>query len=93
VSGADDALEFVVRGRVQGVGFRAWARDEAQSLGLTGWVRNEPDGSVRLRARGPDAALSRFDSALRRGPRFARVTSVEKGPAEHNQNSGFVILR
>lgn len=52
-----ERLELVVRGRVQGVYFRASTRDEARRLGLTGWVRNEPDGSVRVLAEGPRAAL------------------------------------
>jgi acylphosphatase len=66
-----------VRGRVQGVFFRAETRDRARSLGLEGWVSNEPDGSVEAVFEG---APDRIDSMLewcRRGPRGAEVEDVE----------------
>jgi acylphosphatase len=66
-----------VRGRVQGVGFRAFAAAEARRLGLRGWVRNEVDGSVSVLAQGDDAAAEAFLGWLRRGPPSARVTSVD----------------
>jgi len=65
-----------VRGRVQGVGFRASARAEALRLGLSGFARNEPDGTVLIEAEGPPAALARFVAWCRRGPGSARVTDV-----------------
>lgn len=66
-------LELRVRGRVQGVAFRAYARTRARQLGLVGWVRNEPDGSVRLVAEGPDEALRALADWAAHGPDHARV--------------------
>lgn len=66
-------LDVTVRGRVQGVGFRAFAREQARRLGLAGWVRNERDGSVRTVAEGPRAVLEQYLDALQRGPSAARV--------------------
>lgn len=69
-------LEAVVRGRVQGVGYRYFVLDEAERLGLRGWVANELDGSVRCVAEGPRPALERLLAQLRAGPPMARVDSV-----------------
>ncbi len=69
-------LEAVARGRVQGVGFRAFVFDTALGLGLVGWVANEPDGSVRTVAEGPEPQLLRLLAALRDGPPAARVDEV-----------------
>ena len=67
----------VVRGRVQGVYYRATTVDEAQALGLAGYARNMPDGSVEVVARGEESALKRFIEYLHRGPTLAVVTGVE----------------
>lgn len=69
-------LEATVRGRVQGVGFRYFVLRLANELELTGWVSNEYDGSVRTVAEGPEAAIDRFDAALREGPVGAFVEHV-----------------
>jgi len=69
-------LEAVVRGRVQGVGFRWFVIDRAGYLGLTGWVANEPDGSVRCVAEGPREDLLTFLEALHEGPPMAMVDRV-----------------
>jgi len=69
-------LEAVVRGRVQGVGFRYWVVRRAQDLGLTGWVANELDGSVRCVAEGATAALDDLETLLRLGPIGAVVDDV-----------------
>lgn len=69
-------LSARVTGRVQGVGFRHFARTRAGQLALEGWVRNEPDGSVRLEAEGPADALESLLDAVREGPRTARVDEV-----------------
>jgi acylphosphatase len=66
-----------VRGRVQGVGFRANAASEARRLGVAGWVRNQLDGSVEAEAEGPDAAIDAYLAWLRRGPSLSHVTSVD----------------
>jgi acylphosphatase len=66
-----------IQGRVQGVFFRASAREQAQRLGLTGWVRNLSDGSVEVAAQGPKAQVDQLVAWSRRGPRQARVDGVE----------------
>lgn len=73
---------FRVTGTVQGVGFRWMVRDTAVRLGLAGWVRNLPDGDVELVAGGDSGALDELERALARGPRFARVDSVDRKDLE-----------
>lgn len=77
MNGENQARRFVIRGRVQGVAYRASAQREALALGLRGWVRNLPDGSVEACAIGSAAQLSAFGDWLWRGPRLAEVTAVE----------------
>ncbi len=72
---------FVVRGRVQGVGFRWFVEREASTLGIAGWVRNNFDGSVEVLAMGTRDQLSQLRSRLRAGPRAARVDDVEESDA------------
>lgn len=74
---AIEARRFVVRGRVQGVGFRWFVEREAHILGIAGWVRNNHDGSVEVLAQGTGHQLSGLHSRLREGPRAARVDNVE----------------
>jgi acylphosphatase len=83
------AQRLVVRGRVQGVGFRWWAVDTALALGLRGWVRNRRDGSVEILAIGPGVQLEAFAQACESGPSAARVTSVERSSAEDDGACGF----
>src|ERR1700674_68752 len=73
---------FLVRGRVQGVGFRWFVEREAQILQIAGWVRNDPDGSVEVLAIGTPEQLAGLRSRLREGPRAARVDDVEESEAE-----------
>jgi acylphosphatase len=75
---ATQARRFVVRGRVQGVGFRWFVEREAHLLGLFGWVRNNADGSVEVLAQGTRDQLLGLRSRLRQGPRAARVDDVEE---------------
>ena len=72
-----EAKRYVVRGRVQGVGFRWFVEREAHMLGIAGWVRNNHDGSVEVLAQGTRDQLSGLHSRLREGPRAARVDAVE----------------
>jgi acylphosphatase len=72
------ARRFVVRGRVQGVGFRWFVEREAHILKITGWVRNNPDASVEILAIGTRDQLSGLRSRLQEGPRAARVDAVEE---------------
>ena len=81
---ATQARRFVVRGRVQGVGFRWFVEREAHVLGVSGWVRNNADGSVEVLAQGTRDQILGLRSRLRQGPRAARVDDVEEsevGPA------------
>jgi acylphosphatase len=77
VSSDIQQLHAIVRGRVQGVNFRASTVTQASRLGLLGWVRNQPDGSVEVLAEGPRPALEQLVAYLRRGPQGARVSAVE----------------
>ena len=82
-----------VRGRVQGVAYRASTRHEAQRLGLVGWVRNLPDGSVELEAQGDAEVVERLLAWCRKGPSLARVTSVDVADvAVEADASAFEIL-
>lgn len=81
-----------VTGWVQGVGYRAYARREAQRLGLSGWVRNVRDGSVEAEAQGNREQLQRFLEALKRGPAGSRVREVEVEPREASPaRTGFQV--
>jgi acylphosphatase len=73
-----EARRFLVRGRVQGVGFRWFVEREAHILGVVGWVRNNADSSVEVLAMGSREQLSALRSRLREGPRAARVDDVEE---------------
>ena len=73
----DTAYVARVHGRVQGVGFRYSARNQAIRLQLKGWVRNEADGTVTVEMEGPEAACLKFLSWLEQGPPGAMVRRVE----------------
>lgn len=76
------ARRYIVRGRVQGVGFRWFVDHEARQLGLNGWVRNNFDGTVEVLAAGSEEQLRALRDKLWRGPRAARVDEVQEIPAE-----------
>jgi len=73
-------LHFLVRGRVQGVGFRWFVHREASELELKGWVRNTEDGDVELVVAGDEPALIELRQSLHRGPRGSRVDKVIEHP-------------
>jgi acylphosphatase len=70
-----------IRGRVQGVGYRAWVEHQAVNHGLEGWVRNRRDGSVEALLAGPADVVADLIARCRRGPSTARVDAVEDEPA------------
>lgn len=72
-----ERLHAIVRGDVQGVGFRYFVQRKAQQLGLRGWVRNNDDGTVELVAEGSREELEQLKRALEEGPRLARVDRVD----------------
>lgn len=82
---------LLLRGRVQGVGFRWWTREIAEELSLRGTVRNLPDGSVEIQIAGPIARVQAFIERIRTGPRQARVVSVEEIPCREDLPQGFQI--
>ena len=71
-----------ISGRVQGVGFRWFVREEARRLGLSGWVSNLPDGCVEVAAGGEGSSLERLRAALAVGPAGAEVTEVQHAADE-----------
>ena len=73
---AMNSLHALIVGRVQGVFFRAWTRNQARDLNLSGWVRNLPDGRVEVMAQGPAADLRKFQEMLHQGPPMSRVDHV-----------------
>lgn len=77
MSGQTEQIHIRIRGRVQGVFFRASSQEKAKDLGLSGWVRNRPDRQVEIVAEGPPEALNALLAWCRTGPPLARVKSVE----------------
>jgi acylphosphatase len=83
------AARLVITGRVQGVGFRLWAKREARRRALRGWVRNLSDGSVEALAIGDPAAIDAFAASCHSGPALARVAAVRREPASDDGTPGF----
>lgn len=91
MTGPVHAVRLRVRGRVQGVAYRAWTADEARELGLRGWVRNRRDGSVEALFAGAPEAVAAMVARCREGPRAARVTAVEIEEKGGEAPGGFEI--
>jgi acylphosphatase len=72
------AVRCVAHGRVQGVGFRFFVRQEAAALGVSGWVRNCADGTVEFHVEGPEGLLKDLVAAVRKGPTFGRVDELSE---------------
>ncbi len=86
------ARRLVIRGRVQGVGFRYAAVEAAEREGVAGWVRNLRDGGVEALVQGDEAAVERMIAWCRHGPRGARVSDVESHDATVSDGfAGFTI--
>ncbi|RNF84122.1 acylphosphatase [Montanilutibacter psychrotolerans] len=79
------AARFIVGGKVQGVWFRASARDQALALGLRGHARNLADGRVEVLAVGSEAAIEELIAWLRQGPPLARVDELERFDANEDE--------
>ena len=85
---------YLVRGRVQGVGFRWFVHREAAELGLRGWVKNRDSGEVEVVAAGPEDLLAELEVELRKGSRGSRVDAVSVQALEDEEGAGlgpFVI--
>jgi acylphosphatase len=74
---SDLIRRIMIRGRVQGIGYRAWLAEAADASDLAGWVRNRRDGSVEAVLAGPAEAMAEIIAACRRGPSAARVEAIE----------------
>jgi acylphosphatase len=83
------SVHLRIAGRVQGVGYRAWATLTARRLGLRGWVRNRADGSVEALVIGADEPVAAIIEACRQGPFAARVTKVEVDEVADDGSDGF----
>ena len=68
---------YLISGRVQGVGYRAFSQEQAESLGLKGWVRNLNSGEVEILAEGSPFALQEFEKALKEGPASSQVDGLK----------------
>lgn len=87
------SVNVIVRGTVQGVGFRAFVQREALRFGLDGWVRNRRDGTVEAVLSGGDSGIERMLMALRVGPPAAAVEDLKITAHEGDVAAGFAILR
>jgi acylphosphatase len=85
------SVRFLVRGRVQGVGYRSFVLQQAEGLGVAGFARNLPDGSVEVVAEADDPVLERLEQQLRKGPSFAKVAAVERLDVAPRGGQGFHI--
>jgi acylphosphatase len=85
------ARRFVISGRVQGVGYRYFAEDQARAENLAGHVRNLPDGRVEAVAEGEEDSVQRFERALHRGPRSAIIERVDAETILPEGRHGFSI--
>ena len=85
------ARRYVVKGRVQGVGFRYFTHQVAQGLGIRGWVKNLPNGTVEAYAEGDEDPMEQFLSRIRKGPSLGFVEDVEVGAAEPEGSQEFSI--
>ena len=86
-----EARQWIIGGRVQGVGFRYFAQRSAHELGLAGYTRNLDDGRVEVYAVGAAAKLDEMAGRLHRGPRWADVRTVEEREAAVETCSSFEI--
>lgn len=83
------SVSLRITGRVQGVGYRAWAIETASRLGLRGWVRNRADGSVEALVIGEDDTVAAMIEACRAGPFAARVDAVSVSEDADDGSAGF----
>lgn len=85
------SVRAVISGKVQGVWYRAWTREQAAARELSGWVRNCADGNVEAVFSGPDDRVDAMIAACRTGPPLANVLDIRAEPCPE-PNPGFVTL-
>jgi acylphosphatase len=86
-------VHLMIKGKVQGVFYRATARDEAEKLGLTGWIKNTQDGNVEAVVNGSREHIDRYIAWCWKGPARAKVESVEVKDLQEERFDGFQIKR
>ena len=86
-------VNLIVKGKVQGVFFRAEAKDAADKLSVKGWIKNHEDGNVEIMAKGSNEALEAFIEWCRNGPHKADVTNVIVTPLHIEEFDSFEIIR
>jgi len=82
-----------ITGRVQGVFFRSWTRDQARELGVSGWVRNASDGSVEAHLEGAPDSVEQMIERMRSGPPSARVEDLQISEALATNSGSFEVRR
>jgi acylphosphatase len=86
-------VHLMIKGKVQGVFYRASARTVAERMGVTGWIKNTKAGDVEAKATGNESQLKEFIGWCRKGPPQAAVTVVDVNPADDEKFDGFHIVR
>ena len=86
-------VRLLIKGKVQGVFYRATAKDMAKKLGITGWIRNTEEGHVEAMANGSVEQIEQFVAWCRRGPSKAVVGEVLVEPSEDQDFEEFVVFR
>jgi acylphosphatase len=87
------SIQLVIKGKVQGVFYRASAREVAEKLGITGWIKNTPEGFVQIAANGSDEQLQEFISWCKKGPSKAIVTEIIVNSVKEENQKGFKIIK
>lgn len=87
------SMHYIVTGKVQGVFFRSWVFDQAQSLGVKGWVRNVQDGKVEILGQGGEDELKSLKERLMQGSTLARVQGVESNWTDYDKAYGDFEIR
>lgn len=86
-------INFIIRGKVHGVGFRFSCMEAAYRFGVKGYVKNQSDGSVYIEAEGPEENLDLFKKWCHKGPLWARINKVEEEMGELQGFESFEIVR
>ena len=88
-----ETVHLVIKGKVQGVYYRASAKEKANELGIKGWIKNTPAGEVEVMAGGNKAQLEKFIDWCRQGPKHAEVTNVVVTVGEEENLNDFSIKK
>jgi acylphosphatase len=86
-------VHLIIKGKVQGVYYRASAKDVAREVGVTGWVKNMPDGSVEAIVSGSEERVEKFIEWCGKGPKNAEVTEVIVGDSKEKPLTDFRIIK